>query len=295
MSMKQLRLFERSARVSGWAWKRYLCTGVVIIALVGLFARVDSQVSVQPTAFASWPTTSSQPGRLWFPATGDTWMLGQEKYNGATSISYFGLNMQQLTPPPTAGWTQVNFGTSSQTNAFGGISIVPQAEAGKVRILARALPGTPYTLTARFSCLWEAGTTGTVAGIGWRESGTDKAEVSWAITWASSTLDAQLLGELRALRFTGFTTLTGPTIGWQQNSPSGFAPEQAMRISDDGTNLRHWFSADGSNWLNVYSTTRAVAFTTAPDQVIFYMAQLDTGAINGTPASACTIKSWEVQ
>src|SRR5512142_142955 len=143
--------------------KRYIITALIVLLLAAIVS--ISQVSVSPKAFASLPA-AGLGGRILF--TSDSWLMAQDTGTGGT-FNYYG-NLRVFVPPPAIGtWTEVNKGTSSITDAYGGITIIPEAAAANNRIIARALPATPYTVTVRFAQMSHSGTNGFACGAGWRE------------------------------------------------------------------------------------------------------------------------------
>ena len=255
-----------------------------LIALLVVFAfAVMSQVSML-TTYAALPAPNVG-GRVLF--TSDSWLVAQDT---GVALNYFG-PLFKLTPPPAIStWTKVNEGTTSWTETYGGINAVPQnvGAANSQRLLVRAEPATPYTITAAIRFMGRYGAaagTRTSCGLGWRESGTSKLSLL-EIFDGSTTVTGSLV-----LQDWANATSAPAASPFAQNANSFNGPGPFwLRIQNTGAALVAYYSADGANWVQVHTGALNRYLTTAPDQVAF-----STTAWEASVLCSCTLLSWEVQ
>jgi hypothetical protein len=155
-------------------------------------------------------------------------------------------------------FTWVNQGSASAVDSKGGIVVTsPIAVGTSIRILAKAAPSPPYTVTAAYLLPLGFSVVGNEAfrtGLGWRSSGDGK------ITYVGVGSDGGN-GRIRVY------TADSPTTNFSAVATLGFQGAFLMwlRLGDDNTDRKVWASNDGLNWVEVYSVARATHHT--PDQV----------------------------
>jgi hypothetical protein len=179
-----------------------------------------------------------------------------------------------LTPPVLADFAWINQGGATAVNTYGGVYLSAPAGAGdNVRLLKKAAPGTPYTITAAFipnlSHLNYS-----QCGLAFRESGSGKLS-NWQIMHDSQW------------KF----------VATKMNSPTSFNANYAQatiddqpsvvwfRIQDDGANRIVSYSRDGVSW-KVTHTIGRTDFLTA-DEVGFF-----GNAVNATYSVEIWLIHW---
>lgn len=177
-----------------------------------------------------------------------------------------------FTTPVDGNFTWVNQGSASTTvNANGGIYLLAPAATENLRIRIKSAPvSTPYSITIAMLTggdwrnVWRA-------GICVRQSSDGKV-LTWAVTAGGTGFGNYLL---QSLDYTALTTGAG-------NVNASMAPGLSpiwLRYTDNGTNRILSYSADGYNFIDIFSETRTT-FLTA-DQVGFFI----------TPTSASSVAS----
>ncbi len=223
-------------------------------------------------------------GRVLFST--DSWLLAQDS---GTAWAFFG-PAYKLTPPPALNtWTLINQGASAISEGYGGIHMMPAnvGAANSTRLLVRAQPAPPYTLTATIAFLGlysAAAGTRSSCGIGWRESSTGKLTLIEAAEGTSA-------GKPQVLVQTWPNANSAPaaSVFQQATAWAGGAYPKRFRIEHTGALLRTYLAIDGTNWMQLSSQALNAYFTAAPDQLAF------AGTIwDATGKAACTLLSWEV-
>jgi hypothetical protein len=179
-----------------------------------------------------------------------------------------------MTPPVSGNYSWVNQGGASIDTTKGGIYLLGPAGAGdNWRMLVKAAPSTPYTITAFVIPQVMAVNYAQVA-IGWRQSSDGKL----------AFLIQSYGGASRIAVF----KFTNPT-NWNSNylSDIGVNPyPYFLRIEDDGANRKCYWSSNGQFWTLLHSVGRT-DFLTA-DQVVF-----GVDANNATWPAAALLLSWK--
>lgn len=214
-----------------------------------------------------------QAGRVVFPSNG----YSIYRDTGSALVPW-GPNFA-FTDPNLQSWSWVNQGSASVVTTNGGIFLSTPATSGS-SLCQRVMtaPGTPYTMTAAY--LQRARDYNTSqCGIIFRESATSKIIV-FTTNFHSS------VWQLDVYKFTDSTTFSAGQFSEQYTAGS---PGKLiwLRIADDGTNLNYSISSDGRNFSQVSTAVRGGFFTTAPDQVGFYVNPENT-----TEGVGMTLLSW---
>lgn len=220
--------------------------------------------TISSTAYASRPAGAQGDGFL--PTDGFEF-----DRKGASVWAPFG-PIFPFTAPPTGGWSWDNPGTASVDTTRGGIYLtdVGGDTATKGRVRYRTAPGTPYTITffLLHNCL--SSKQYPSAGVMFRESATGKLvsmhQTAGNIFWTRWTNSGAVFADYTSLGYA--------------------APLNWMQLTYDGTNLHFLHSADGITWVDhLGAKAKADFFTTAPDQVAFFVNSLNLATPNH-PVSA---------
>jgi hypothetical protein len=241
---------------------------VVETANAGLSAESVLGTTVITTAVLASRQAAAKSGRLFLPTNS---FYGQR--DTGTAWESWG-PFWKLTPPVSGDFSWVNQGAATSDSTYGGLSILAPAAAGQdIKILKKAAPATPYTITACFLINgFRANYNG--AGLCFRQSADGKLVLLYVSPSEANTIKV---------------------AKW--NSPTSYSAEYTgvpaqydlhpvwLRITDNGTNRICSFSTDGYYWYQVHSVGRT-DFLTA-DEVGFC-----ADAVNATYPVRITLLSW---
>lgn len=171
-------------------------------------------------------------------------------------------------------FTWVNQGSAVAVDINQGIKVTTDRTTGlSIRGLVMTAPTAPFTITGAF------GHSNTAPrgsfdlpwiGLGFRESGTNKLSV---IKPSGSGLSVT--------NYTNTTTASASPFNLAYYTQQ--MDRYYLKIEDDNTNVKYYFSNNGNEWLLLHSEARGSFFTTAPDQVGFFMnARWPTALGSGT-------------
>lgn len=226
--------------------------------------------------------TDGDPMRLSAGATGDVLQIvaGQPAWGpsgggGGSSIE------APFTAPPQTGWAWVNQGTSTLVDAVSEQVLVGGATGSGANLVARArtAPATPYTATARIRAISPAKAYMS-AGIGLRNSSTGQII-------AFDLLALSTGATFRVAKFNTAVSFNSEYI----NITFPYLSDLWLRISDDGTNRKFFWSSDGVYWTQFYSVGRTDFMT--PDQLIFLVGTENSLTPNFAPISR--LLSWKIE
>lgn len=184
--------------------------------------------------------------------------------------------------PDVGDFTWVNQGSATAFNSRGRLIFDGPVVAGEnVRILKKAAPSAPYTITTGFRRLLNPVSARQWCGLLFREASSGKLSCFAANIFASDStfqtqsiyrfVDAQTFDSMPLAR----TPLVGSTdLIWQ-------------RIEDDNTNRKYYTSVDGVNWRLLFSEGRTT-FLTA-DEVGLCLAPYGSG---GEFGAQMIVHSW---
>jgi hypothetical protein len=154
----------------------------------------------------------------------------------------------------SATWTDINTPTYSTVhNSL--LFTVAAADAKKLRV--QTAPSTPYTAVCALTYYAASGANGT-PGMWFRQSSTGKLYV----------MGYNTVGDVSVNHYSGpgSGTFVGTDIGAVGSKCN--ARHIWMAVTDNGTNLRFWYSPDGVRWLELGSgVARGGYMTGGPDQV----------------------------
>jgi hypothetical protein len=179
-------------------------------------------------------------------------------------------------PVVGADYAWDNQGASTVVNTAA-ISYLTAAPGGGTqrRLRLKTQPATPYVITAGMIPRLRI-VNGFDCGISFRESGTAKH--------ASIGIFGFNAG-LRAIRGTAANNYTAEMAA----IANLFLPAvMFLRLSNDGATLTFSYSTDGQNFRDLFSEGLTGSFTTAPDQVAYYVNNED-----GTITASASFVHWE--
>lgn len=183
-----------------------------------------------------------------------------------------------------SSFTWVNQGSASASDDSGMIKLtVPDEASINLRGLFRTPPATPYRVTAAFRIAQAPGdysaSDSTHVGLAFRRTGTG------AITTASVRYG-------QAMAMWHWTSPTAFSVVVDTNMNYHESPRQWIRIEDDGTDIKAFFSQDGNNWTQDgsawWQVGRAALGGGAPDQIGFYINSGNNSGNSGTGTAVAT-------
>lgn len=236
---------------------------------------LDGQGNWSTPAGGSGNSTStgavgSEPGS---PTTGDIYLpnngFGLERYSGSAWVPWGPLF--PFAAPVNGDFAWVNQGSASVTTTNGGIFLrAPVSSGVNLRLRKKSAPATPYTITAAFLPSVVASNYQS-CGLFFRESGSGKLE-----TWETNASTGSF--QRVANRFTDATTYSATAISIPDLRAGGLC---FLRIGDDGANRKAWVSADGQNWILLFTVARTT-FLTANEVGFFVNDQTNTYEVGMT-------------
>jgi hypothetical protein len=174
--------------------------------------------------------------------------------------------MPTLTTPVLSDFSWVTQGTATATEQLGGITLVEpgHGNTASARILKRAAPATPYTITAAFSLGVWANKMYNILGLCFRQSSDGKLH-TWGLLGTTSA-------NLYSAKWTSDTAYDSPYTTYTTEAQNVVW----LRISDNGTNRVCSHSFNGISW-QVLDTIGRTDYLTA-DQVGFFVDAWNVGA-----------------
>ena len=179
------------------------------------------------------------------------------------------LNGLECTPPINSEFAWVNQGSATTTTTNGGVFLSTPAAAGtSLHLRVKLAPATPYTLTTMVipAQVWANTHHG---GICFRESSSGRL-----ITLGIESDSIQTRAQLSVFTWASPTDSSGARQAFILTQILLSRSGLWLRIADDGTTYTFSFSADGQNFVTIYTLTHAAAitagyWTSAPDQIGF--------------------------
>lgn len=245
--------------------------GVILTGSSMRQARTDSVRSMTVSAF------DALSGDEQFGAVHLSDGLYTAVWNGSGWDYYYGVH--KCTPVVNGDYAWVNQSTSSVSDATKGLYLVGPSggNAFSLRIRKKALASLPVTYVMGFMPLMPTGNgASTTAGMVLRESGTSKV----ATFFYNST------GGVGGNNATNETT--GNTGLWNYSGAGPLGGAVAwLKWTIDSSNRTSYVSKDGFNWLQLDQRSRTANFTTAPDEIGFFV-----NPQNGAYECGITVISW---
>lgn len=227
--------------------------------------------TIYTNAYSSAPSSPAN-GDWWLPSDG----LGVVFARVGGAWVNRGLTFP-FTQPVDGDFAWVNQGSAVLTADKGAIFLsVTNPGAEQIRIRKKSAPATPYTVTAAFTpIMMPTASGGSLSGIGWRSSSA-QTTVLFRVTMASGVQRLELTKHASSTAGVAhYQTLVmgiAPTLWW-------------LRIEDDGTNRKVYFSADGQNFCLFHSVGRTDYLTA--DEVLFFVGG------NNSTFVGMTLYSWK--
>ncbi len=211
------------------------------------------------------------------PVAGDLFLISDgywdEIYTGGAWIPH--LAGRRLYNPSLQTFSWVNQGGASVDNTKGAIYLEAPAGAGvNLRIRTKSAPSTPYTITAKVEPTTALAVQNHTYGIGFRQSSDGKLAVLM-IQHSSGT------AAIFSAKYTNATTFSATYV-----SPNVIDIPRWLRITDDGTDRKVYFSSDGLHYTQLHTVGRT-DFLTA-DEICFF-----ANSQNATYPIGITVVSWE--
>jgi hypothetical protein len=208
--------------------------------------------STYTDTYANIPAASND-GDLFFPSDGKTMF----RDTGAAWTPWGPL--LPFTDPPAAGWGWVNQGSATVDTTKGGIYLEDTTGAGgQVRARTRSIT-PPYVITAALLPAYTYGASINAVGLIFRQSSDGKLIV----------FHLQGGGTLQITKFSSPTVGVANYLSVAWNTAFMPTPLLILRIEDDNTNRKCYWSWDGTNFTLIHSVGRT-DFLTA-DEVGFHM------------------------
>lgn len=228
--------------------------------------------AIYSTQYASPPAS---------PASGDIWLPTDSyydylRYNGSVWVPYLSGVGGKLPDDTGFGW--VNQGSSTLTTSAGAFVMKAVAGEGSFHIRSKTAPATPYTVTAAFRASL-AGNQFPGVVLLHRQSSDGKLRNVGFFMDSGAVLSVD--------NFTNPTTFSSRPV----NAGAGMVNQVGvfwLRLSDDGTNVKYYFSHDGRNFIQLYSVGRTTFLT--PDQIGWAVKSHSGSSFD----SYGTLLSWEV-
>jgi hypothetical protein len=187
--------------------------------------------------------------------------------------------LYRFTPPVSADFSWVNQETGVVTDHGTAFTLHDEGRGNTDdwRLRVKSTPATPWVLTAYVGQLAISKTT-LAAGLALRESSTGK--LSLYIYSGTILLETNIAGENSPQSSSGTQNLTVVN-----------AAPNWLRITDDGTNLKYWWSMDGEVWFEQHTMGRTTHMAGGPNQFGVCVNSKNSSTPN-RPASI-TVHSWE--
>lgn len=174
------------------------------------------------------------------------------------------LRLYRFVPPVNGDFAWINQDSANITQVGDRLVLtnVSNGATWGINLRKKAAPAAPYTITAAFIFNVAHGAAGGQAGLAFRQSSDGKIHAFLILADAASVY-------IGSRKFTNPTTLsadytvttsqalTAQTVIW-------------MRLEDDGTNRKLWYSPDGNEWLQFGNSVGRTDFLTA-DEVGFFI------------------------
>jgi hypothetical protein len=244
--------------------------------------------AVQTGAYAGLPApTALNVGGLYlandvplaFRSTGAAWVP-------------FGPVYGPLSLPPSTGWSNLNMTGMAAVDFSTGALLLTSDTANEFNYQVRAIPATPYTISALVYVTLTLGSDERFA-IGWRESATGKMVTFYAGRRGGSD---GMFGSFG--KWSDYNTWNSDYVAesgsnminsvlWMFNRSTHYL----MRIADDGVNLSCYYSTDGYRWVLYHTAARTNYMLTGPDQLAVGVR----ASIGQNPPPSIRVVSWVVQ
>lgn len=243
-----------------------------------LFAPGASSINLRGT-YAARPTAGIQ-GRIYFCT--DSLLAF---YDDGSNWQPVGPNFPLTSTPAVSGFSAINAGGRATTasDSKGGIllSAANGVSADDYRLIKKAAPAAPYTLTVHFWPMLDYRNY-SGAGILWRQSSNGSCTFFGVI----QNTGGAFLTRNETASGTGASptfTLSSDIVSASTNEVIRYGAGVWLRLEDDNTNRKFHYSTDGQNWIQLASVLRTSFIT--PDEIGLWIAPTVVAG-TGTQASA---------
>lgn len=184
-----------------------------------------------------------------------------------------------------SSFTWQNQGSATIADHNGGVVMtIPDEAVIKLRGVTLSAPSTPYCFTAR---MWVGiapgalGANSTHAGLWFRESSTGKL----------TTLSAQCGFNVAMRNWTDWNTFSATVdTAWEFDD----IPFIWLRLWDDGTDVKGYYSLDGSNWSQDdsawFQQGRTSFMSGGPNQIGIYLSSGTNSGNDSSGPAVCTVQ-----
>lgn len=214
----------------------------------------DFLVSVDPENAIITNTLSNLPsltkkGFLFLPSDASSLF-----FDNLSAFKQFG-PISPLKQPIIGDFSWVNQGTATATTANGGITlgIVSPSAGINLRCQVKTIPSHPYTVSAAF--YYATVNTGNAQGALTLRQSSDGKIIQFQVNQAG------VVGSSKWNSSTAFSA------NYAINVPLTSSGLHYLRITDDSTNRKFYYSHNGVDWIEVFSVSRTDFIT--PDQIGF--------------------------
>lgn len=220
----------------------------------------------------------SEPGS---PSAGDLYLPNNgfviERYSGSAWAPWGPIF--PLTTPPASGWAWINQGSASVDTTKGAVILTDPANSTSAsnKIYKRTAPATPYTITALIMPNFVA-IDFMNGGLCFRQSSDGKL-----ILFKHDYVDSS--GKTFGLSIVTASSATAEVANLKSVRLGGIGGPLWLRIEDNGTNRKYYYSRDGQTFVQFYSEARTTYLTA--DEVGVYI-----DSRNATHAATMTVPSW---
>lgn len=213
----------------------------------------DLLVSVDPENAVLYDSLSNLPGNqkkgfLYFPSDGANLL-----FDNLSAYKLFGPLYKLSLPPTSFSWVNQGTATLTTTNGSTTLSIVNPSTGINHRIQVKSIPATPYSVVAGF--YYNTVNTSNAQGMMYLRNSSSGANISFHIN------QSQVLG------ITKWNSPTSFNANYAPNNIMTTFHLHFLKISDDGTTRRYYYSPDNVNWIEALNTTHTDYIT--PDQIGF--------------------------
>lgn len=177
-------------------------------------------------------------------------------------------------------FSQINFSTASASDVDGNIVLSKDDHTtASVSALVRSAPSTPYSIVAAIyaNIITDFPVNGAQVGTCFRES--SSGELYTHVFQPSHA---------RSHRLFHWSSPTGTATVLSEAEPLSDTPIIWYKFEDDGTDLWWYISFDGVHWQFQFTEARGTRFTTAPDQIGFYINNDD-----GVDGNFVSLIAWD--
>lgn len=221
----------------------------------------DLTAAQHPTSAYASLSAATWSGRLQFPSDGVAIFRDTGSANSPWGPIF------PLTEPPTSGWSWVNQGSATVTEAKGVIHLACAANSStnSLKARVRTAPTAPYTITALYAGIFDM-SDNSGGGIGecgvcFRQTGTSEV-VTYGCLWLNNNTS-----KFGGTKWDSSTAVNSTYINTQY--PGSTFAWFWVQIIDDNTNRVFKMSPDGQHWITIHSVTRTDHLTA--DQVGIYV------------------------